>query len=95
MANNWLKYMQKIWWQKIIFLWIYQSEMPEIKEKIWLKNSYLAYNKKQKMIFGISIFINPIDVIYPIKEKNRWKGSKIEHILLHTTWTSQAARKES
>lgn len=37
------------------------------------------------MIFGISIFINPIDVIYPIKEKNRWKGSKIEHILLHTT----------
>ena len=66
-------------------MFIYQYEMPEIKEEIFVKNSQLANNKRQEMIFRISIFINPLDVIYPIKEKKRWNCSKIKYFLLYIT----------
>jgi hypothetical protein len=59
--------------------------MPKIKEEILVKNNQLANNKKQEMIFRISIFINPLDVNYPIKEKKRWNCSKIKYFLLYIT----------
>lgn len=59
--------------------------MPEIKEEILVKINQLASNKKQEMIFRVSIFINPLDVIYPIKEKKRWNCSKIKYFLLYIT----------
>lgn len=69
--------------------------MPEIKEEILVTINQLASNKKQEMIFCVSIFINPLDVIYPIKEKKRWNCSKIKYFLLYITWASQNTRKKS
>lgn len=69
--------------------------MPKIKEEILVKINQLASNKKQEMIFVFPIFINPLDVIYPIKDKKRWNCSKIKYFLLYITWASQNTIKKS